>query len=340
MQNIKIDVSKKGIFINKILLANDATIDDLSKILNAIPRIVPPDYEAAKEQGYEPNALAFYDELGIWCFTTPEGRIKDINLLIERQKNTGKRLFPRELFNGEITFGGKAPLDAIKEKQLRDAYIYLDARIGEYQISLTLADAVRERIEKFSFAERLTKSETGEIDGIVRNAPVPISEICFYHDPKKSRAKPSDKYEIVRTNEPKLVFKNLNFKLAVMNELMYEGEILKPKFDVFEYCAERGKDAYDYYGAIPTVKKWFGEYEIAAKFADELTRIELDGGNEIYLQIAPDWDGEDGMFDIKSIDVSELAQFKNLKTIATTGINIGAKARKILAQNGIEVIDE
>jgi hypothetical protein len=126
----------------------------------------------------------------------------------------------------------------------------------------------------------------------------------------------------------------------VMNELMYEGEILKPKLDVFEYCAERGKDAYDYLGAIPAVKKWFGEYEIAAKFVDELTRIELDGGNEIYMQIAPDWDGEDGIFDIKSIDLDELRQFKNLKTIATTGINIGTKARKILAQNGVEVVDK
>nr|WP_249291447.1 hypothetical protein [Campylobacter curvus] len=46
------------------------------------------------------------------------------------------------------------------------------------------------------------------------------------------------------------------------------------------------------------------------------------------------------MFDIKSIDASELAQFKNLKTISTTGIKIGTKARKILAQNSIEIIDE
>ncbi|UEB50470.1 DUF7738 domain-containing protein [Campylobacter curvus] len=238
-------MNKKGIFINKILLANDAMIDDLSKILNASPRIVPPDYEVAKKGGFEPNALALYDELGIWCFTTPEGRIKDINLLTQRQKNTSKRLFPRGLFTDEITFGGKVPLDAIKEKQLRDAYIYLNARIGEYQISLTLADDVRERIEKFSFAERLAKSETGEIAQLVRSAPVPISEICFYYKPKKPRSKPSDKYKIVLADEPKLTFKNLNLKLTVMNELMYEREILKPKFDVFEYCAERDKDPYD-----------------------------------------------------------------------------------------------
>ena len=340
MQNIKIDVSKKGVFINEILLANDDMIDDLSKILNASPRIVLPDYEAAKEQGYEPNGLALYDELGIWCFTTPEGMIKDVNLLIERPKNMGKRHFPCELFTGKITFGGKAPLDAVKEKQLRDAYIYLDARVGEYEISLTLADAVRERIEKFSLAERLAKSNSGETAQLVRNESVPISEICFYCKPKSPKPKPSDKYEIVRTDEPKLVFKNLNFKLAVMNELIFDKEILKPKFDVYEYCAERGKDAYDYSGTISAVKKWFSEYEIAAKFADELTQINLDGGNEIYLQIAPSWDGEDGMFDIKNIDAHELAQFKNLKTIATTGINIGAKARKILAQNGIKIIDE
>lgn len=339
MQNIKIDVNKKGIFINKILLANDALIDELNKILNLVPRIVPPDYKAAKNGGYEPNALALYDELGIWCFAEPSGRIKEINLLIERQKDTGKRLFPRELFNGEITFGGKAPLDAVKEKQLRDAYIYLDARIGEYQISLTLADAVRERIEKFSFAERLAKSETGEIEGIVRNAPVPISEICFYHDAKKSHAKPSDKYEIVRTNEPKLMFKNLNFKLAVMNELMYEKALLQPKFDVFEYCEERGIDPYADFGALPQAKKWFKDYPVPANLAEQVSELYLDGGNEIYLQIAPDWDGEDELFDIKNIDAAELAPFINLKKIETTGIGISKKARKACADAGITVVD-
>ena len=33
-------------------------------------------------------------------------------------------------------------------------------------------------------------------------------------------------------------FKNLNFKLAIIQELMYVQEILKPKFDVYDFCKE------------------------------------------------------------------------------------------------------
>ena len=60
---------------------------------------------------------------------------------------------------------------------------------------------------------------------------------------------------------------------------------------------------------------------------------------KIYLQIAPDWDGEDELFDIKNLDAAELAQFKNLKKIETSGIGISKKARKALADAGITIVD-
>ena len=39
----------------------------------------------------------------------------------------------------------------------------------------------------------------------------------------------------------------------------------------------------------------------------------MDGGNEIYSQIIPFWDGEDDYFDIKNVSEEEIRQFKNLK---------------------------
>lgn len=69
-----------------------------------------------------------------------------------------------------------------------------------------------------------------------------------------------------------------------------------------------------------------------------MSELYLDDGNEIYLQIAPDWDGEDELFGIKNLDAAELAQFKNLKKIETTGIGISKKARKVCADAGIEVV--
>ena len=39
----------------------------------------------------------------------------------------------------------------------------------------------------------------------------------------------------------------------------------------------------------------------------------MDGGNPIYMNIAPLWNGEDDRFDINELTVEELKQFPNLK---------------------------
>ena len=41
----------------------------------------------------------------------------------------------------------------------------------------------------------------------------------------------------------------------------------------------------------------------------------MDGGNDIYAQIYPFWDGEDEYFDLKRVSEEELSQFTNLKRI-------------------------
>ena len=189
------------------------------------------------------------------------------------------------------------------------------------------------------FAERFAKRDTDEIADIVRAAKMPIGRVCINQKEKKVKPRPSDKFKLPRAAGETLAFKNFNFKIAVMNELMYEKSLLEPKFDVFEYCEERGIDPYADFGALPQAKKWFKDYPVPANFAEHVSELYLDGGNEIYLQIVPDWDGEDELFDIKNIDAAELAPFINLKKIETTGIGISKKARKACADAGIEVVD-
>ena len=189
------------------------------------------------------------------------------------------------------------------------------------------------------FVERFAKRDTDEIADIVRAAKMPIGRVCINQKEKKLKRKPSDKFKLPCAAGETLAFKNFNFKIAVMNELMYEKALLQPKFDVFEYCKERGIDPYADFGALPQAKKWFKDYPVPADLAEQVSELYLDGGNEIYLQIAPDWDGEDELFDIKNIDDAELAPFINLKKIETTGIGISKKARKTCADAGIEVVD-
>lgn len=68
-------------------------------------------------------------------------------------------------------------------------------------------------------------------------------------------------------------------------------------------------DDEDEYEPIPEIQKWLEQYPVPARLAPEVTEIEMDGGSEIYTQLCPFWDGEDGAFDLNTITEDELRQF-------------------------------
>ena len=116
-----------------------------------------------------------------------------------------------------------------------------------------------------------------------------------------------------------LHFDTFNFKLAVMEVLMYEKGLLAPKLDAHEFAREYRRRKIDIdaegYEPIPEIRKWLEQYPIPARLAPEVTEIEMDGGSEIYTQLCPFWDGEDGAFDLNTITEAELRQFPSLKHI-------------------------
>ncbi|EMD26524.1 DUF6892 domain-containing protein [Amycolatopsis azurea] len=128
-------------------------------------------------------------------------------------------------------------------------------------------------------------------------------------------------------------FADPNFKLAVVQELMYNQDLL-PRFTLREYAAEQG---FTYDGgsveAVPEALAYFEALEVPAGLAEKVTEIEMDGGNEIYLEIAPNWDGEDGTFDVD--EFADVAHFPNLTsmTLLYTG---NEEALKTLRARGIE----
>ena len=134
-------------------------------------------------------------------------------------------------------------------------------------------------------------------------------------------------------------FKNFNFKLAVVQELMYVQEVLKPKFDVYDFCenyTERDIDPEEYYfEVIPEVKKWFMDLPIPASLAALVTELYFDGGNEIYAQLIPFWDGEDDVFDIESLTEEDISQVPNLKTIDGTAILMSEQVKDLCKSKGI-----
>ncbi len=123
-----------------------------------------------------------------------------------------------------------------------------------------------------------------------------------------------------------LHFKDFGFKLAVIDHLMYKNDIIKPALraegylekvrglaegEGYDLIEEAGYDEDGAPAAIPEVKAYFEQLEITEDMVQGITALQSDGGDEIYLEITPFWDGEDDAFDVRSADDVQL--LPNLK---------------------------
>lgn len=158
--------------------------------------------------------------------------------------------------------------------------------------------------------------------------------------PKDVSYEKNNKYELKHLAEPILKFDNFNFKLCIIQELMYKKNLLLPRFDAYEFAEEYDKREIDIdeegYEPIEEIVDWFKKIEIPVSLASNIEEIIMDGGNEIYTQIIPFWDGEDDYFDIKDISENEIKQFTNLKRITLLPSKDNAKLTEKLKSYGIE----
>jgi hypothetical protein len=101
-------------------------------------------------------------------------------------------------------------------------------------------------------------------------------------------------------------FTDINFKLAVIQVLMYEKGLLNPTFKIEDFASRyKGREIdleEEGYGIIPEALYYFEDLEISTHLLAQVDEIYQDGGNEIYLEIFPYWDGEDDLFNIKSTE--------------------------------------
>lgn len=126
-----------------------------------------------------------------------------------------------------------------------------------------------------------------------------------------------------------LEFKDLGFKLAVIDELMYNQEIVTPKIDCREFIAKKRNltisEACDViedegYEILPEVLDYFKNLEITAQMVQNIEELNVNGG-WIYLHIIPFWHGEDDVFNINSAeDCVLLPKLKEI-TLFYTGDN-------------------
>lgn len=127
-----------------------------------------------------------------------------------------------------------------------------------------------------------------------------------------------------------LIFDNYPFKLAVIQLLMYELELLGSKYnggneyfeqykDVAEVSAEESIKRLKPY--IEKGNQYFKELKISCSFADKVTELYVGEEIDVYYQINPQWLDFDEYFEVGKdfdiIDISEkeIKQFPNLKSI-------------------------
>lgn len=112
-----------------------------------------------------------------------------------------------------------------------------------------------------------------------------------------------------------LQFKDTNFKLVVMNELLEIGSFVEQLHEL------QGKPEYTkhwtgevgYGEPIPEIENFLRTYELTENDLKQVTELCFDGGNNIYHIIRPFWDGEDDYFEV--FDVEGFEALANLKTV-------------------------
>ncbi|TAI47841.1 DUF6892 domain-containing protein [Flagellimonas allohymeniacidonis] len=126
---------------------------------------------------------------------------------------------------------------------------------------------------------------------------------------------PKDKYLIKDLTEEQIEFSDFGFKLSIIQELMYNKELLKPKFDLYEFVEWYDKREIDIdkegHRPIPEVTQYFKDLPIPKKYTSDITEIYQDGGNDIYLQLLRYGEGWEDYWDIENTE--DAKQFPNLK---------------------------
>lgn len=223
-----------------------------------------------------------WDNLGFKFFISKTD--KSVKSIMIKTKESETSYLPKNVLNGKLKIKNQdyESCISITEKD----YLFKDIAIGNIKLTANISKEEPKQIVAFF-----------------------ISEII------KKEKKKSDKYEFKKISGEKIEFKDFNFKLAIIEELMYNKKILTPKFDVYEFGEFYDKREIDIeedgYEPIPEVVEYFKKLEIDKKFAEEITEIYQDGGNEIYMNIMPFWDGEDDEFNIRNYE--DLKYFPNLK---------------------------
>ncbi|WP_371030379.1 hypothetical protein [Pseudoclavibacter sp. JSM 162008] len=332
-----IDVSRDGLRIDGVPV-DAQSVRALTDALGS-PRTLPPNGS---------TTWVVWDDVGVRASTKDGEVATGVSVTLatdarrEAKRDESASLYrPSGAYTGAFTIEGQSPIAAAPDAELRKAYLMLRFRVGDWELVLLLNATELRELHAMEARERFARQQTAELADMVRSAHAPVTEIIASYRPVPPVKKPSGKWKLPVLEEPTLPLKSFPFRLAILNELMFVQRVLGPRFNLYDFAQDQGAKNFDpdaYYDTmIPSVRAWLRRYPIPTRVAGKVEELVLDGGNEIYAQLIPQWDGEDSSFDIATITDHDLAPFTNLRRVDDIGGLLGPRARRALARRDVQV---
>ncbi len=144
--------------------------------------------------------------------------------------------------------------------------------------------------------------------------------------------------------EDEVPFTRLQMKLMVVDKLMEEGVIPPFKLSVVEKAV--GKKLYvganwvmpegEFFGMQPEVRDWFWRHPLKKEWVARIEALSWGPGAPTMEHVAPNWDGEDALFDLTVEDAADVKLLPNLKKISALYNQAHAKKIKgAFAKQGV-----
>lgn len=310
-KKLEINLHNNSMIINGTSLAFPLSLKDIERVLGKPDQVVKKDNKFIKYI-YDNDGIVFQHSFEV------KQHLKSCEVYID-EEHLISTVF---LYYGDVVKSmigeeelPKQPCQAVVFSDGKSPYFFSDRqKVGDFNLILWTPYGTN-------------------FNGIAETITDTLS-ISYFPEIKHKR----ESYNLKTTDEEVLHFDNINFKLAIIQVLMYDLEVLKPVFNIFDFAEEASELNIDTecMEIIQPALEYMMDLPIPKKYAEQVQEIDMDGGNEIYMNLIPQWDGEDDSFDLNEVSLKELQQFPNLKQATIISSNF-EHVKKTFDKQGVQV---
>ncbi len=259
-KKLEIDLQNNSMIINGTILAFPLSLKDIEVVLGKPDRVVKKENKFIKYI-YDKAGIVFEHSFEVkQHLKSCEVYIDEEHLITELCLYFGEKVkpmrdeeeLPLNSCNTLITCNGKSPY-FISDRQ----------RVGDFNLILWTPYGTN-------------------FNGIAETITDTLS-ISYFPEFKHER----ESYKLKETDEEVLRFDNINFKLTIIQVLMYDLLVLKPYFDIYDFAEEFSEEEIDTESMeiIQPALDYMINLPIPKKYAEQVQEIDMDGGNEIYMNL-------------------------------------------------------